>query len=381
MKPKWQMFRMILTLLPAVVTFAYSASETKGVNCSIPRSLADVVAKAQPGDTIRINGTCYETVTITTDRITLDGQGSGVLDGGGAKPGSFAGVIVIDGARGVGIRGLTLQHGSNGVVSKGGASFDLSESVLQNNAVSGIQIEAGSSAELTNVTLDHNGSGMNVLGASAVILKGTVVSNDNSGNGMFIGGASLLELRGAAVQTNHNGLNGIVIDGAHAIVFGFPESQGSSLVANNNGNAGIGIPNGILEDAGSGPNMFSAAHNGSFGIFLPLGGTIDSPFNASRFFVSDNPIGAYFGLGSKAIIHGGVTIQNNKVTGLLADAAGTINVNAAPVPIPPNASNITGNGTDVDLRFGSSSIFGSALVIGTIKCDKTVLSRGSIVCP
>jgi hypothetical protein len=229
--------------------------------------------------------------------------------------------------------------------------------------------------------MQHNGAGMNVMGGSTVILKGKIVASDNAGNGIFVGGASLMEIRGATIQTSNNRLNGLVIDGAHAIVFGFPESQGSSLVANDNRNAGIGIPNGILEDAGSGPNTFSAAHNGAFGIFLPLGGTLDSPFNASRFIVSDNPIGLYFGLGSKAIVHGGLTVQNNRIAGVLADGAGTINVNASPVPIPPNPSNITGNGIDVDLRFGSSSIFGSAVAIGTMKCDKTVLSRGSTVCP
>ena len=333
------------------------------------------------GDTIRITGNCSERLTITTDRITLDGQGTAILDGGGPEGGSFAGVIVIDGARGVTIRGLTVQHGPNGIVSRGGAGFEVRDSFLQNHAEAGIQVGGGSTAELTNATMRHNTTGMDVLGGSTVILKGTIVASNNAGNGIFLGGATLMEIRGAAIQASNNQFNGLVIDGAHAVVFGFPESKGSSLVANDNANAGIGIPNGILEDAGSGPNTVSAVHNGSFGVFLPVGGTIDSPFNGTEFNISENPIGMYFGLGSKAIIHGGLNIQGNKNAGVLADGADTVNVNAVPAPIPPKPSNITGNGIDVDLRFGSRSIFGNALAVGTIKCDKTVLSRGTTVCP
>jgi cell wall assembly regulator SMI1 len=84
-------------------------------------------------------------------------------------------------------------------------------------------------------------------------------------------------------------------------------------------------------------------------------------------------------MGSRVLIHGGLTVQNNK-TGVLSDGGDTLNVNASPAPIPPAASSITGNDTDVDLRFGSRATFGNAVTIVTIKCDKTVLSRGSTVC-
>jgi parallel beta helix pectate lyase-like protein len=364
------------------VTFTYGAlGGVKQVNCATGQSFVNVLAAAQPGDTIRVVGTCTERVVITTDHLTLDGQGMAVLDGGGPKGGSFAGVIVIDGARGVNIKGFTVQNGPNGIVSINGAAFSVSHSKLQNHAAAGILVADGSAAELTNTTMRHNAAGMNVIGGSGVVLKGAVVANENAGNGIFVGGASLMEIRGATVEASNNQLNGLVLDGAHGVIFGFSESQGSSITANYNGLAGIGVPNGVLEDAGSGPNMVGTAHNGRFGIFLPIGGTLDSPFNASRFTVSSNPIGIYFGPGSKAIVHGGLVVQNNAVTGVFGDGADSINVNASPIPIPPNPSNITGNGVDVDLRFGSRSTFGNALVIGTMVCDKTVLSRGTIVCP
>ena len=70
-----------------------------------------------------------------------------------------------------------------------------------------------------------------------------------------------------------------------------------------------------------------------------------------------------------------LTIQSN-ATGILADAADTLSF----VTDPPNGSAITGNGTDVDLKFGTRATL-QGITIGTIVCDKTVLSRGSTVCP
>jgi hypothetical protein len=376
---------MICMALLMSIQLCYAVAGVKEVNCNTGKTIADVLARAEPGDTIRIVGTCNERLTVTTDRLTLDGQGLAVLNGGGSTGGSFAGVIVIDGARGVLIKGLTLQHGPNGIVAKGGAAFKVRDSIFQNNAGSAIQIGGGSTAELMNCTMNQNGTGMNVLNGSSVIVEGTVSANNNAGNGIFVGAESVMEIRGAMIQASNNMLSGLVIDGGHAVAWGFPESQGSKLTADGNGTAGIGIANGVLlyneGGGGAGFNTISATHNGLFGIFLPIGGTIDSPFGSSKFTVSNNPIGLFFGIGSSAIIHGGLVVQNSNIAGVLADGAGTINVNAAPLPIPPNPSTITGNGIDVDLRFGSRAIFGNALTIGTVKCDNTILSRGSTACP
>src|SRR4029077_353105 len=51
------------------------------VNCDRGEEIARALARAEPGDTIRVTGTCVERVSIKTDRITLDGQGAATLDG------------------------------------------------------------------------------------------------------------------------------------------------------------------------------------------------------------------------------------------------------------------------------------------------------------
>jgi hypothetical protein len=53
------------------------------------------------------------------------------------------------------------------------------------------------------------------------------------------------------------------------------------------------------------------------------------------------------------------------------------------ISIQPNPSAITNNDQDVDLKFGTRATF-DGVTIGTIVCDKTVLSRdgaGNSVCP
>jgi nitrous oxidase accessory protein NosD len=81
------------------------------VNCGASETILKTLQKAEPGDTIRVAGTCNERVVITTDRLTLDGQGRAILNGGGGAPTELDGVVTIDGAKGVTLQGLTTQNG------------------------------------------------------------------------------------------------------------------------------------------------------------------------------------------------------------------------------------------------------------------------------
>jgi parallel beta-helix repeat protein len=200
-----ELFRSIRTKLfqagwMALFTIGQLANAVPGVkdvNCGAGQNIIEVLAKAEPGDTIQIRGNCTERLAVTTDRVTLAGQDSATLNGGGNAGGSFAAVIAIQGARGVVIKGLIVQNGPNGISATGGAAFEVRDSVFQNNTGSGILISGGSTGELTNCTMLKNGAGMNVLTGSSAILRGTIVANGNGGNGLSIGGGSMLEIRGA----------------------------------------------------------------------------------------------------------------------------------------------------------------------------------------
>ena len=105
-------------------------------------------------------------------------------------------------------------------------------------------------------------------------------------------------------------------------------------------------------------------------------GDIVSPFGFGTFIIENNGVGLDFRLGGGAIFRGGLRVRNNGTGVRTEDGAGVLWF----ISIPPNQSAITGNGSDVDLRFGARAIF-DGVAIGTLTCDSTVLSRGTTMCP
>jgi hypothetical protein len=118
------------------------------------------------------------------------------------------------------------------------------------------------------------------------------------------------------------------------------------------------------------------SESNGFGLFCPAGGKLLDPFGRGTFVFRNNGVGMFFNAGCSALVNPArLTVQNNQ-TGMIADGADTLSF----VADPPNGSSITGNGTDVDLRFGTRSTL-QGISVGTIVCDKTVLSRGTTTCP
>lgn len=74
---------LLLVMIMAVAGPVLAA--TRRVQCDQGDSLKKTIHQADPGETTRVTGICQERVTITTDRLTLDGHGQAVLDGGGGS--------------------------------------------------------------------------------------------------------------------------------------------------------------------------------------------------------------------------------------------------------------------------------------------------------
>jgi Right handed beta helix region len=367
------------------VGVAGADSAVKKVKCDTGQTLTEALQKAKPGDTLQVTGTCHERVTITTDRLTLDGGGSAVLDGGDGPTEFFEAVVTIDGVQGVTLMGFTIQNSpSLGILGVGGAAFVVQDTTMQHNGAAGIFLNNNSSAELIDVEVkDSGGIGIPVQNNSTAVFKGHISCTGSGDNGIAVQSGSTLEIRGASVQASNNGGNGVDIVDSQAIIFRYPESQESILTAHKNGGDGIFVATGSLSFfggafAGTGSlATISASNNGGNGIAIGLDGAVVSPFGAAKFMIENNQkSGLDVSEGDSALIIGGLTVQNNQ-TGLLADGAGTLTL----VSVPSNPSRIQNNsGTDVDLRFGTRVTFGG-VTIGTITCDTTVLSRGTTVCP
>ena len=372
-----------VALISAAAAMAFVAASRGGdadspmrmrvVNCDRGENITAVLARAEPGDTIRVIGTCVERVSIKTDRITLDGQGAATLDGGGGPAAEFDGVVTIDGASGVTIQGFTVQNGpGEGILGTHGAAFSVRNTTVQDNGSTGVVVAEGSTAELTDCSILRNDAGIDVFTQSSAVLKGSIRTNDNLLNGATVNGTSIIEIRGAQVEASRNGGEGLAAgSNSQLAVFGFAGSQGSTFTIDANGQAGLGLGSSLL-------NVFSestiAITNSPLGILCGAGKII-SPFGVGRFVIENNVVGLDFGLDGTALLVGGLTVRNNG-TGVRGDGAGVLTF----ISIPSNPSAITGNGVDVDLRFGARATI-EGVDVGTITCDSTVLSRGTTVCP
>jgi hypothetical protein len=287
------------------------------VNCPTD-SLANALNTANAGDTIKLSGTCNERVTVVTDGITLDGQGTAILDGGGgftvpAAVGSSEGVITINGARGVVIKGLTVQNGPDGISGNGGASFTVQGIIAKGNADDGIQVNQNSTATLIDCTTEDNGDdGINVFASSSATFHGTVVSTGNGDDGINIAATSSVFIAEAMVIANGNGLSATfgseTSDGSFAGAGIAAEASNLSVSGNStittNGNADDGIQ--LLR--GSSFSGAGVSERGPVTITSEGNGTL-SPFGDGILVFSTSSFNASGTLGT-------LTVRNNASRGL-----------------------------------------------------------------
>jgi len=366
--------RLVLVAVLGVASSALAVPNVTPVDCDQGKTITEALKNASPGDTLLVSGVCHERVSITTDRITLDGQGRAVVDGGGGGPQDFTAVVAVKGAQSVTIKGFTVQRGpGEGILGQQGAAFALENTTVQDNAYTGIAVADGSTASLTDVTSRRNRLGLDVFTGSAATLHGEVVLEANTGNGADINGLAVVEIRGAHVRASGNGGIGIVAgSGAQLAIFNLLSSEGSTLTANDNGFAGILIAGSKL--TAFPPCKITVANN-VIGLFVADGFAVVVNGNA-EFVAEGNQTGLRFEAVGGGIFQGGpLTVRNNGV-GLLGDGAGTLTIRSDPT----KPSRIVNNGTDVDLKFGTRATF-DGVAIGSITCDQTVLSRGTTVCP
>ena len=147
---------------------------TLEVDCDAGESIQASVDSAGEGDTINVSGTCTEIVTITTDGITIIGQGeSATLMGG----------FIVDGAQRAVIDNLTIDGSTStgrvdGVRAQFNAHVTVRNCTIQNHTRIGVRIVEASSAliEGNMITVneaDGADSGVAVSRGSFAILRGT----------------------------------------------------------------------------------------------------------------------------------------------------------------------------------------------------------------
>ena len=352
---------------------------TYPVDCS-SGTIAEAMAQAQPGDTITITGTCNETVEVNKDGITLDGEGTAIIDGGGAD----VPVIAVYGQRNVVIKGLTVQNGRRGVLADRGAAVWLEDVIARGNGA-GISIHGNSSATFAGAVMANDNkieSGIDLLQSTAWSEDASLIqANNNAEDGIALSRGAQMFLFGVSrIEVNQNGgFNGVLcyLDSSLSIA-----STGSTTfqVAGNEGfgiwiasHASLvleGVDLAVSGNGGNGLNIGSTSTLETFGdysygdITVPAGSAVIDNNEGSGISLSRNSHAGFFSP---------VTISNNGGDGISAWNDADINLTEA---------TFSGNGgDDIALSLGSRLGWGGDTSSITMSCDDSVLTYNGAACP
>lgn len=356
-----------------ILTFAlpgFTKDQIVKFDCESNKSLNSIIAKANSGTVINIQGNCQGPVYIDKDGITLDGQGTAILEGNHDNN-LLQGILIIDQARKITIRNLSVKSGkSHGILVTRNSSVDLINITVEENAQNGIFVMQNSTIHLENALARDNGNyGIAVIQNSSAAIRGNILAINNANSGILLADNAMADVHDSNIHVKGN-LNGLQF-GDNAVLF---TTSTTKIVANENHRDGLFLFNtGILETAGGG--YVEAKNNQASGARLLGNATIANPMGVGTFVFEENPEGLHFDLQSSGFFNGGLTVRNN-IKGINASGANTLTI----ISLPNNPSVIQGNQEiDIDLSFGVRADF-QGISISNIHCDSTILIRGNVAC-
>jgi len=362
---------MLVTTVLFVLAGPATAQEQREVevpvDCSAGDDLSDAVSVATPDTVLMLTGTCEGPVTITQDRVTLDGQGDAVI----RVPEDASGPVVhVDGVRDARLTGLTVEGGQHGILAEKMATVELRDVTSHDNESHGVEV-INAFVDADGLHAHDNGRvGINVNRTSEVRLRNAVLENNGiSGIISFNGAIVRLEERNVV---RGNGAQGFTL-GMNGMLF----TIGAELVVDGNGAEGI-----LLQQSGHAQFLggdLQVRGNGSDGIAADFGSTLALGIDAFQ-------------------VPGSVVTENNGGAGLLLDRGAIVAVESImPVTASGNAgpglsvndgaqatvaeSTFTGNdGAGIEVAFG-----GRLTVTGGehdgMACEGVVHVRGDVACP
>ena len=361
------LFLGAVLLIPPRFQLSTNQQIVQEVDCDAGDTLTAALEAAEPGDTIRVTGTCTETVTITTDGLTLVGEGGATIDGGNAGQD----VVTIDGPLDLTITGFTVQNGAEGILAIHSASFALSDTIVQNNGSHGIELNEAS-AEFTNITSQQNGRAGLIIARNSVIAL-TDSDLQNNLTGLVVFNNATARLFGGNVMSQ-NATQGFTV-GLGGVAF----SIGSTISVNDNGSEGVLILQdgnvqligGVLEANNNGTDGIKLSQNSSIILGIVEFGVPGEAFTLDN---AGNGIKAATGSDVAASQIMPLTSRGNGGAGMQLDDGASATLGGA---------TLEDNGTaDLDLTFASrATLDGNS--IGRITCDRTALLRGDtrVNCP
>ena len=367
-------------------------------DCGRGISLQTAINFAYPGETLELSGVCAGPLVITGKSITLVSKSKAVIEGNGKD------VVTVNGPALVRLKGLVIQHGNTGINAGAGAQLAIENTAIQANALNGVFLQGASSATISGSSTDANGNnGLDAEASSAVIMSGTFQSQGNGVFGVNINGGSSLTFSQAQVTVSKNILGVQIGTGAAAFISdpvtvltvkdnfttGLTIVSGSHMVAfggtiqtTGNGIHGVSVDSkaGLDLDAAA---VLTSSGNTQDGVHLEETSVL-TMFNTPAFsgapgvttINTQNNGGNGLSLltGSNfTVIHQAALNSTGNANGVFADNGSSVTL---------IQSNITSNGKDVVLSFGSRADITTS-TIGSLSCDASVLIRGDTgrTCP
>ena len=202
-------YLLVVTLLAAAPSWA----DTRFVNCGVGMSLQHAIDRAEPGEVIKMAGSCLGPVKIAVSRLTLKGVGGSSINGQNKD------AITVQGASNIVLDSLDVSGGANGIVLNGGAAVSILNTNVHDNGVIGILVEGSSSATVSGGSVKHNGlNGLDAETSSSVTITGPYLADSNTVFGININGSSSLLLTQANLTVQNNILGAQIGTSASAFV-------------------------------------------------------------------------------------------------------------------------------------------------------------------
>lgn len=339
-------------------------SQSFSVNCARGQTINAALARQQSGGIeIQVFGVCQEAVVIDQDDVTLLGAGTaptvvGTIDVKGAARANIRGLLIR------GVPGAPFNTAAGGINITEGGSANVEDVRIENTKTRGFQIAVGA-ATIKNVSIVNGLAGAFVFRSAGVILAGSI-SSEGSLFGMSLV-ASDVFAKAADITFSHDVFGLIIEEGASL------EHVTGHLTANDN-NLGILLAGGGIYAYGS---FIEARRNSDYGILIDeqslMSPLVGAPGGGPSITVADNPgVGISIERESDLELVKAVRITGNRV-GMQVDNS-----------LLRMADTVIEGNLDVNLKltFGAKGEFlGSAnSVAGGVKCDGTVLTRGSLAC-
>jgi hypothetical protein len=330
-------------------------AKTINVDCDARQTIADAVADKSGGDlNIVFSGTCREYVYLQRDGVSIRGKDAVA---------TLVGAIEVTAAKRVLLEGFTCRDNAQleaCVSALLGSSVTLHNIKVFNSSVRGVLV-FNSAALIEGLTVDKTistsvlvrGSDVRIEGdltfsntiegclvidgVSSVFSKSGVINARDCAGGVLIQNNSSFQAPFATFNLNHNSYAGLTLISQGTLSFG------GSIVAKNNGKAGIYI------DDGS-----------SFSPFLNLTGS-------SSLTLENN------GYAGVSVMRGSVA----ELANVVSNTGSTFGVYVDDGTVHIGRGKIADNKTaDVRLQFGARATFLEGAEVGTLSCDGTERSRG-----